>query len=220
MDADRHVGFRGTIHPSHNYLPFLTDDMQRSIRVARIVYRNVGQGGSHALLQKMPGEAVRVTLDLARPWTFKPGQHVYLYIPSIGGWTSHPFTVAWSEDKEDKKKMHGEKGALAHTRQDIAELQKTNLSLIVRRRTGFTDKLYQKVDEAPNGNVAVRAFVEGPYGAFIILFTCLCLTHPWLLMTTANDDDDNRWRRSPPLLRHSHALRRRHRDHTSSSTRP
>ena len=128
------------------------------------MYRNVGRGGTRAVVQTMPGEAIRVTLDLARPWTFKPGQHVYLYVPSIGWWTSHPFSVAWSESTE---KVTAEKG-LVTSRQDVLDMERTSLSLIIRRRTGFTDRLYRKADASPDGRMTIRAMVEGPYGQFIL----------------------------------------------------
>ena len=109
-------------------------------------------------MQVLPGEALRVTLDLARPWTFRPGQHVYLYMPSIGMWTSHPFSVAWSEEQEIEMVGQGT------IRKEILDTSKTNLSLVIRRRTGFTDRLYGRAEKAKDGIINVRAFVEGPYG--------------------------------------------------------
>ncbi|KAH0543727.1 hypothetical protein GP486_008556 [Trichoglossum hirsutum] len=53
---------------------------------------------------------------------------------------------------------------IALSRQDILATKKTTMSLIVRKRTGFTDKLSQKARDSLNGNVALSAFVEGPYG--------------------------------------------------------
>lgn len=137
--------------------------LERLFRVVRIVYRNFGHGGTRAVVQVLPGEALRVTLDLARPWTFRPGQHVYLYMPSVGMWTSHPFTVAWSEEQEIEMVSHGS------NRKEILEASKTNLSLVIRRRTGFTDRLYGKAAKAKDGTIDVRAFVEGPYGGVGLL---------------------------------------------------
>jgi hypothetical protein len=120
----------------------------------------------------MPGEALRVKLDMTRPWNFQPGQHVYLYVPSVGLWTSHPFTVAWSEEKE-LESASIEKG-LAKTQQDVLALSKSTFYLLIRRRTGFTDSLYKKAEKAPNGQITVRAFVEGPYGEFSTPFFSHC----------------------------------------------
>jgi predicted ferric reductase len=134
--------------------------LERLSRVARVMYRNVGSGGTKAVVEALPGNAVRVTLDLARPWTFRPGQHAYLYMPSIGLWTSHPFSVAWSQEAE----RPDEKKGLAMSRQDILAMQKTSMSFVIRARTGFTAKLYKKAAAAPEGRISTRCFAEGPYG--------------------------------------------------------
>ncbi|KAI9809496.1 MAG: hypothetical protein M1827_006802 [Pycnora praestabilis] len=132
----------------------------RFIRLVSLMYRNVGSSGTKALVEALPGDAMRVTLKMARPWTFKPGQHVYLYMPSVGLWTSHPFSVAWSEEEDS---FSAEKG-LAMNRQDILETQKTSMSLIIRRRTGFTDSLYKRAERGIDQKITIRALAEGPYG--------------------------------------------------------
>lgn len=128
------------------------------LRGMRLLYRNMG--GTKAVVEALPGNACRVTIDMARPWTFKPGQHAYLYMPSIGLWTSHPFSVAWSQDTEvldpDEK--------MAMNRQDILAMQKTSMSFIVRARTGFTNSLYQRALTSPDGRFSTKCFAEGPYG--------------------------------------------------------
>lgn len=111
-------------------------------------------------MEALPGNAVRVTLDLARPWNFKPGQHAYLYMPAIGAWTSHPFSVAWSEEASKVD----EKNGLITTRQDILAMQKTSMSFVIRARTGFTGKLLKKAEEAPDGKFWTTCYAEGPYG--------------------------------------------------------
>lgn len=109
----------------------------------------------------MPGDAMRITLRVARPWTFRPGQHIYLYIPAIGWWSSHPFSVGWSEADED---LPDEK-SLPLTQQDLlAAPQRETISLLVRRRTGMTDKLFQRAANSVGSRVTLRAFAEGPYG--------------------------------------------------------
>ncbi|ROT40157.1 hypothetical protein SODALDRAFT_338029 [Sodiomyces alkalinus F11] len=128
-------------------------------RVVRLLYTNVGTGGSRALVEALPGNAVRVTLSMARPWVVKPAQHAYIYIPSIGLWQSHPFSVAWSEETEDDAL---EKLAVNHRR--TSEKCRTTISFIIRGRTGFTNKLYQKAVACPRGQMQTTCFVEGPYG--------------------------------------------------------
>ncbi|KAG8629770.1 hypothetical protein KVT40_001389 [Elsinoe batatas] len=133
---------------------------ERFMRVQNLIRNNIGAGGTTAEVEAMPGDALRVTLRLARPWKFQPGQHVYLYLPSIGWWTNHPFSLAWSDDYQD---VYSEKGPIMD-RQDILAIRKTTMSLIIRRRTGFTDKLWSRAENAPQGRFVTRAFVEGPYG--------------------------------------------------------
>lgn len=133
---------------------------ERLVRVISIVRRNVGNGGTTAEVEALPGDAVRITLRIAKPWKFRPGQHVYMYMPSVGLWTSHPFSLAWSQEDDE---WNAEK-ALPISRQDIFGHKRTNMSLIVRRRTGFTDKMFRKAEMSPAGKFITSAYVEGPYG--------------------------------------------------------
>jgi predicted ferric reductase len=132
---------------------------ERVIRVLTIMYRNFGKGGSKTLVEALPGNACRVTIEMVRPWRFKPGQHAYIYMPAVGLWTSHPFSIAWSEEVDD---FSEEK--LAMNRQDILAMQKTSMSFIIRSRTGFTNKLFKKAEGSPDGKFTTKCFAEGPYG--------------------------------------------------------
>ncbi|KAL2135424.1 hypothetical protein VTI74DRAFT_8526 [Chaetomium olivicolor] len=133
----------------------------RLARLLRLGYRNLGAGGTKTLVEALPGGACRVTVTMARPWTFRPGQHAYLYMPTIGFWQSHPFTVAWS-DEADGPHSDSEKG-LPMNRQDVLAHRKTTLSFIVRGRTGFTGALYSRAAAHPDGKMVTRCLVEGPY---------------------------------------------------------
>ncbi|KAL7275679.1 hypothetical protein RUND412_001366 [Rhizina undulata] len=133
----------------------------RGIRLVRIVYRNVSRKITTATVEALPGDAVRVTLRLARPWKFRPGQHVYLYMPSIALWTSHPFTISWSEE-EQVVRYDDEK--LSLHRQDIMHVGDKTMSLIIRARTGFTNTLFKKAFNSPDKVFTSKALVEGPYG--------------------------------------------------------
>ncbi|KAF2834469.1 ferric reductase [Patellaria atrata CBS 101060] len=147
---------------------------ERSIRICHIVYRNFGSSSTKADVEVLPGDALRVTLRMARPWKFRPGQHVYLYIPHIGWWTSHPFSLAWSDSEAHSPVVSSEdlpvdiekSGAITPVVQhDVLGLPtKTSMSLIIRRRTGFTEKLYRKAQNAASGRFTTTAIVEGPYG--------------------------------------------------------
>ncbi len=131
--------------------------LERFTRIAKVIYRN--NAGSKALVEALPGNACRVTVDMARPWTFKSGQHAYLYMPAVGAITSHPFSVAWSEEAEQ---LDNEK--LPMNRRDILAMRKTKISFIIRERTGFTKKLFKKAEASPDGKFVTKCFAEGPYG--------------------------------------------------------
>ncbi|KAL1839028.1 hypothetical protein VTJ49DRAFT_1928 [Mycothermus thermophilus] len=133
--------------------------LERAARLARLAYRNLGAGGTRTLVEALPGGACRVTVTMARPWQFRPGQHAYLYMPTVGFWQSHPFTVAWSDEGDH----HADPGSdkLPITRQDIAK--KTTVSFVIRGRTGFTGALYSQAASRPDGKMVTRCFVEGPY---------------------------------------------------------
>ncbi|AEO69177.1 d7b3b970-aa88-4140-93ef-6368a989957b [Thermothielavioides terrestris] len=130
----------------------------RAARLLRLGYRNLGAGGTKTLVEALPGGACRVTVTMARPWDFKPGQHAYLYMPTIGYWQSHPFTVAWSDEADQPD---GEK--LPMDRQDVLAKRKTTVSFIIRGRTGFTGALYSRAAARPDGRMVTRCLVEGPY---------------------------------------------------------
>ncbi|KAH6633721.1 ferric reductase [Boeremia exigua] len=136
---------------------------ERTMRFARLIMNNVGKGGSTADIDVLPGDALRITVKMARPWSFRPGQHAYLYMPSVGLWTNHPFSIAWSEEEEDPH--HIDEKSLPMTSNDLAlQKSKTSMSFIVRRRTGFTDKLFQKANLSASGRISIPCFAEGPYG--------------------------------------------------------
>lgn len=131
----------------------------RAARAIRLAYANVGSGGTKTLVEALPGNAVRVTVNMARPWAFGPGQHAYLYFPSISWWQSHPFSVAWSEETDS---FDGEK--LPMDRNEVLSMRKTSMCFVIRARTGATGALYKKASACPDGRLLTSCYVEGPYG--------------------------------------------------------
>ena len=134
--------------------------VERFIRMYSLMRNNLGGGVTKAEVEALPGDAVRITLRVAKPWKFRPGQHVYMYMPSVGLWTSHPFTLAWSQEVNGTS---NEK-PLPVAKQDILASKTVSMSLIVRRRTGFTERMWQKAERSHGGKFMTTAFVEGPYG--------------------------------------------------------
>lgn len=131
----------------------------RAARAIRVAYANVGSGGTKTLVEALPGNACRVTVNMARPWAFGPGQHAYLYFPSISWTQSHPFSVAWSEETDS---FDGEK--LPMDRNEILSMRKTSMCFVIRARTGATGALYKKASACPDGRLLTTCLVEGPYG--------------------------------------------------------
>lgn len=131
----------------------------RAARAIRVAYANVGAGGTKTLVEALPGNACRVTVNMARPWAFGPGQHAYLYFPRISYWQSHPFSVAWSEETDS---FDGEK--LPMDRNEVLSKRKTSMCFVIRARTGATSALYKKAAACPDGRLLTSCFVEGPYG--------------------------------------------------------
>jgi predicted ferric reductase len=136
-------------------------------RLVRITYNSVylNKRPSRIRVEAMPGEAVRVTITLARPWTPRPGCHVHIYMPRLALWSSHPFSVAWSpsQDTPTSKELTLstlEGGVLAPS----APAQSKEISLICRARTGLTRKMYDKAAQAPNQEFTTWGAIEGPYG--------------------------------------------------------
>lgn len=127
----------------------------------RILYWNVGKGGTTAEVQCFSSGAMRVKVRLARPWIFTPGQHAYIYMPFVGWWTSHPFSVAWSD--EDFEESISEKDSLPKSNSDVLVQTHSNIYFLVRRQTGFTDRLWKKAQKSPDGKFTTHAFLEGPY---------------------------------------------------------
>lgn len=151
-------------------------------RFLRLTYYNfsVKTGMSKAYVEALPGEACRVTFELARSWHFTPGCHVHVYFPTIGLWSSHPFSVAWAETKPRSPPLEIEMEKLPSwnmpKHQSVVSHYKaavvpdsdgpnvTHVSLIIRARSGMTRKLYERACASPSGMITLAGAMEGPYG--------------------------------------------------------
>ena len=142
----------------------------RFARWFHIIYRNVSlrRGITTVTVEALPGEACRVTFDLRRPWRYKPGCHVYVYLPSISFWQSHPFSVAWSESRSTPYLNLERLEKLPTSSLDLGSPSKsrttTSVSLVISKRTGMTAKLYNRASASPTGILHLKGFLEGPYG--------------------------------------------------------
>jgi predicted ferric reductase len=161
--------------------------LDRLFRLLRILYRcwSFRNGFSNVTVEALPGEASRVTIEVQRPWTFKPGSHVYLYLPSISAHQSHPFSIAWADmqpatptisslsSSSSSSSSSSDADASAKEKQlpvsrtdaaGLAKLYPSSISLVVHKRTGMTAALYERAAAAPHGRLTLRGAVEGPYG--------------------------------------------------------
>lgn len=150
----------------------------RASRLAMLVYRNVGGSRlSKVDAEILPGECVRLNININRPWNFRPGQYAFITLPSIGIYMSHPFSVSWCTyeplpvNHNQGQLEEGEYELDLYKQHPRAEhmipkgpAKVTSMSMLVRRRNGFTDSLYRRVLEA-NGHLSLHAYVTGPYGA-------------------------------------------------------
>ena len=148
--------------------------LERSARLFRIIYRNVSMRRfSKVTVEALPGkgvEACRVSIELVRPWIYRPGTHTYLYLPTISFWMNHPFSIAWSDERQTPY-LTPQLEKLPYTNTDVGsntpELSartSTTISLIVAKRTGMTATLFNKARASPNGVFTTYGMVEGPYG--------------------------------------------------------
>ena len=146
----------------------------RGWRLLALVYRSWGKEQATAAIEALPGDALRISIKSPRPWTYRPGQSLYLTIPSVGWWTAHPFSIAWS-DVDDPlsrsssvKSTFDEKKPIVRVRKlDIEDDGKVTYSLVVKAKTGITKKLLdraKRVDAVEGSLITFNALIEGPYG--------------------------------------------------------
>lgn len=159
-----------------------------AIRLWSVYYHNMSmkKGMTRVTVEALPAEACRVTFDLVRPWKFVPGAHAHVWLPSMSFWSTHPFSIAWAEDRSrnqdlalDMEKLpnfHDRKSSTykagptitipKHSDMESAACSglATSVSFVMRARAGMTRKLYDKASAAPGGKLVIRGGIEGPYG--------------------------------------------------------
>ncbi|CAO1624385.1 unnamed protein product [Jaminaea pallidilutea] len=146
----------------------------------------------YAFAQILPGKTLRLTLRTPNRMSWHPGQWVYLNVPVVRGWQSHPFTIASAHDAEmpiaaTQGDRDLEKGLKKERRKRGEE---RTMVLLLRARQGFTLQLWDYVRRhrhkqvmqaveaenagVPRGELAtsrnttgvhVRAIVDGAYGS-------------------------------------------------------
>lgn len=137
-------------------------------RLGRVAFYNFTRHHTTCVtVEALPKDACRVTFDLVRHWKYTPGSHVHVYLPRIGLWSSHPFSLAWSEDLNVPMMKDEEKGVdirFLESRLDAQHNVTSSVSCIVRAESGMTRKLFNRAANAPNRIISLRGAIEGPYG--------------------------------------------------------
>lgn len=106
-----------------------------------------GQRIGHEAQVRAVGEGIAVVTIKDVHFHWQAGQHLYLWIPTIGWSDHHPYTIASPNSLPDTCICN-------------------SIQLIVRKHKGFSRKLYnyaKKMKES-GGNDTVTAWVTGPYG--------------------------------------------------------
>ncbi|CAG7963025.1 unnamed protein product [Penicillium salamii] len=167
--------------------------LDRASRLAILIWRNVGRRPTTATIEALPGSVARVDVAVSRAWSFRPGQHMYLYMPCLGLWTSHPFTVAWTS-KSSSATPSEKRGSSDSLRALIGGSETTTVSILVKGQDGFTKKLIQKVEESAEGHIKALALAEGPfggihsldsYGTLLLIAGGIGITHPMSYLNQA-----------------------------------
>ena len=159
----------------------------RLLRVVAFLRANIGQQRTKAIIEVLPGDALRVSIIPARRIHTRPGSHLYLYIPSVGLWTSHPFSVAWDDLEQPQLQRNASTATTSSTSSSITlrkpptpayhpdpdPRSRQTLSTIIRRRTGFTNALYRRAWRAGGFKLTINAFIEpGSSLSHSVLFSC------------------------------------------------
>ncbi|KAL6230279.1 hypothetical protein BDW75DRAFT_74798 [Aspergillus navahoensis] len=134
--------------------------LERATRFASLVWRNVGKQRTVADFELLPGNVIRATVALARTGKFRAGQHMYLYVPSVGLWTSHPFSVAWTSTEETS--VDGDSNN--SFRMLLDKKSRTTVSFLIKGKDGFTRELQRKAGNSETRQFRATVFAEGPYG--------------------------------------------------------
>lgn len=138
--------------------------LDRAGRLAILIWRNCGKRRTTATVEALPGSVARVDVEVSRAWTFRPGQYMYLYMPCLGLWTSHPFTVAWKSTNEASARLHEKRSSSDSFATLVGGSETTTMSVLIKGQDGFTKKLLRKAEESPEGRIKAMALAEGPFG--------------------------------------------------------
>ena len=130
----------------------------RAIRLGMLVWQNCkfnpnksrcagGQRVGHRVQLSAVGESMTVLTIKDVHFTWRAGQHLYLWLPRIGPLETHPYTIA-----------------TPHRMPDTCTCN--SIQLVIRSHSGFSRRLnrFARNTESSEKKQTVTAFVVGPYG--------------------------------------------------------
>lgn len=119
--------------------------LRRNFRFTNMECNGTQRVGHQVELRATCGEITVVTVkDVHFPW--KPGQHLYLWIPFLGPLESHPFTIASAY-----KTPH--------------QCHCNEIQFAIRKQSGFSKRIHQYAMKTQgNSGHSLTGFITGPYG--------------------------------------------------------
>jgi predicted ferric reductase len=101
--------------------------------------------GYLARLTHLPGDYIHVSIKNI-DFSWRPGQHVYISIPSLGFIDYHPFSIA-----NDPNARNEDKNA-------------PSIDLYIKAHSGFTRRLLREAENPKKSaaSVSLRSFISGP----------------------------------------------------------
>lgn len=119
----------------------------RVLRSSIFLFHNLSTSGVGHLaeLKALPGDITIVTIrNITFSW--KAGQHILLWCPTLGPLESHPFTIS-NISKRSQEDAPSE------------------IDLVIRVRTGLTRRLNRRAASSQSAPRNIRAFLTGPFGS-------------------------------------------------------
>lgn len=123
-----------------------------------------------ASAQLLPGRTIRLTLNTPRAIRWRPGQHLFLTIPAVALFQSHPYTILSIDERA--------RGIIPFGGPSLLRTEGSEVVLLIRAQNGFSKKLWDYVVEkrrkmesegAANAEVVkgvdLRALVSSPLGS-------------------------------------------------------
>ncbi|KAH9230961.1 hypothetical protein K456DRAFT_1842249 [Colletotrichum gloeosporioides 23] len=126
-----------------------SDRLGRTVLLVRNNFQmSAGRRLGHPARVKISGLQTTVLTIENIDFSWKPGQHIYLWLPRVGPTQTHPYTIAGVNQSTDKEK----------------KTRNNSMHLVVRKHAGFSRRLHRFASQNDAQSKVLTAFVMGPYG--------------------------------------------------------